>query len=420
MRWLCKRLTSSRLARLAFAVLVISAQILAIGAEGRLVFHRPFVASGPGPIAPPPSSSSVAHYKRLVVSSWDSGSYILHAMRGFSLCPGEDLSPAHHAHVDYAGLIRRCNVTFFPLYGQVGGWISRLTHIPVDWSLFLLTVACAIGALYLLTSPAIVSAVGATQAVLAVYLFAIFPGAFYMATVLTEAPMLLCAVGAFVALRRKRYLLGGCLAGIATALHFRGIGVGAAYGAALVVSVVTDMPRTRLEWARRVAAALTCCSGVVALFAFYAIRFHDPLIYFHAVMAVRWVPPGADGTAAYSIMASLKAPYAGPMIAMLAVLSALGARSTLRDFWKHEQVYLAAYTAFLLTAIVSRGGDWLGLPRYIASVFPIFLVLARTFRGRTTAVVIWTILCLLDYWHIELCWFIGQQNTAQCLFSRYP
>jgi len=415
MRWLATRITSSRLARLVLAFVVVIAHLVAVAAEARLVFRRPFVLSGPGPSTGPSGSLfTIANWKRLAISSWDSGQYIFVALKGYAQCPKQDMRNANFMEV-----IQRCNVNFYPPYGFAGGLLARVLHIPVDWALFLISVACGLGAVYLFTSKAIVSALGATETLIAVYLFAIFPSAFYIVTIMTESPMLLAALGAFVLLRNRWYLLGALVAGVGTGLHFRGTGIGIAYGAALLFSLLTDAPKTRLDLARRVLALLTCCWGGALLTSFYWWKYSDPLLYMHSAWALRWVPGNSDGTTAYSIFMSFRVPYAGFMIMMIALLCSLSARSVLKEFRSPERVYMILYTGFLMTSLVSRGGDWLGIPRYIFSIFPLFLVMARTFRGRTAALAIWTVLCLLHYWHVELCWFLGHQQTGQCLWSKY-
>lgn len=416
MRWLATRLTSSRLARLWLAALVLAAHLVAVGVQGQTLFKRPFVVAGPGPtIGADAPVDSIQHWRRLVVSAWDSGQYLVVALRGHSRCPRADTRKA-----DYRELTQRCNVNFYPAYGLAGMLVNRVTKIPVDWALFGISVLCGLGTLYLMTSRAIVSALGATETLLALYLFAVFPSAFHLVVVLTESPMLFFAIAAFVALRRRSYLGSALLAGAGTGVHFRGTGMGIACGLAVLVSFLTDTPRGRGELARRVAAVLLCCWGGALLWAWYGYMYKDPLLYIHAAQGARYIAPGSQSaTVAYNLYASLKPTYAGILILLVTLLGAFGFRATLAAFERPERVYMVVFTAFIGTALMSRGGDWIALPRYMFSLFPLFFFLARTFRGKTAALAIWTVVCLAHYWEVELCAYVGFQSMSLCSFAKY-
>lgn len=416
MMWLATRITSSRKWRLLLGVVVVSAHLVAVIVQAKLVFHRDF-AQGPEPyVGKTAPLSSLQNWRRLVVSSWDSGQYINVALRGYSMCPKrEDTKKG-----DLRELVQnRCNVNFYPSYGWAAMYLHNVTRIPVDWGLFLITALSGVAAVYLMTSRAIVSAIGAVESVLAVYLLAIYPSAFYFVAIMTEGPMLLASVGAFVCLRNRRYFLGALAAGAGTGLHFRGTGIGIAYGLALLVSFLTDAPRTKKDLAARVASLPASVWAGGALTAYFWWHFNDPLLYPHAATANRWIPAGTDGSALFSLFSSFKLPWAGWLILFTVMLCALSLRSVMKEFRQPERLYMVAYVAFLLTSLLTRAGDWLGMSRYMFSIFPFYIFMARTFRGRTAALTIWSVMSIAHYWFIELCLYIGFGAGQQCVFAKY-
>ncbi|MBS2019634.1 MAG: hypothetical protein JST00_42625 [Deltaproteobacteria bacterium] len=415
MMWLASRITRSRRARLLLGILVVSLHLLAFIAQGKLVFNRGFSNGGPPTIGATAPLHTLANWRRLVVSSWDSGQYIHVGLRGYSRCPGrEDTKKG-----DLRELIQRCNVNFYPTYGWMAMYLKNVARIPPDWGLFLLATLAGIASVYVMTSRAIVSAIGQVEAVLAVFLLAIYPSAFYFVAIMTESSLLLTSLGAFVLMRERRYLLGALVAGMGTALHFRGTGIGIAFGGAVLLSFLTDSPRTRKEIVTRVLALPASVWGGLAICGYFWWKFNDPLLYPHSGNANRWIPGNSDGTPFFSLGASLKLPYAGWLIILTVLLCALSLRSVMKEFRPQERLYMVLYVAFLSTSLFTRAGDWLGMSRYLFSIFPFYLFMARTFRGRTAALGIWTVLSLAQYWYVELCLFIGFGAANQCIITKY-
>jgi hypothetical protein len=258
--------------RLATALLLLALQFfLAVRSGDR--FGAPFNAA-PGH---PPGFLDPAHgrvpinWNRLVVARWDSGQYIELGLRGYKYCP-------EHGAVGSPS----CNLEFYPTYGMLGGLVSRLTGIAIDFSLLAISLVASFVFLFLWTGPDLTGRMGVGETYLALLLFNTYTTGYCLATIQTEPLTLALALGSYVAFARRRHLLGALLAGATSGIRITGVAIGAAYAIGLLIELLQQQPRARKDWLRLVLLSLLCGWGQLALMAVHTVRFGDPLAYIHA------------------------------------------------------------------------------------------------------------------------------------------
>jgi hypothetical protein len=419
-RRLAAALTGSRLARALLAAAILAAQLGAVTAAGKSWLKRPFNNLPAHPPAFPvgkaaPTTDELRNDTRLLVSRWDSGHYIATALRGFTACPKQDLKGKPLVWIG-----ELCGFRFYPTYSFLGRGLAAATGLAVDWALFAVAVTASFALLYLWTGPAVVTALGPGRTLLSLGLFAAFPSAFYLVSLHAESLTILFGLASFVALRGRHYLVGALLAGAATGVHFRATGFGVAYGAALLASFWFDRPRGGRALAARLAGLPLAGWGGASLAGYYLWTYNDPLLYFHSGYASRWVPRGYDGTLAYEVYSSMKPPYAGPVLLVVLVVAAIGARETLRRFAPVERVFLAIAAAFLvLVPLATRAGDYMGMQRYLLSVFPLFFAVASALFRHPGALALWLGASAAHYWHVELCIYLSYTTEYSCPCWKY-
>ncbi len=413
LRGLPERVTGSRWLRAALALLILAGHLAAMTAAGRSWLKVGFNSVPKVAPAFPPGRNGLGALSvsnRLLAARWDSSHYIGGALRGFDHCPKQDLRKANLIVVNDI-----CDFKFYPTYPWMGRQVARLTGLAADYSLLGISLLASALLLYLWTSPPIVRILGSPQTLLSLMLFATFPSAFYLVSVHTESLTILTGFAAFLALRNRSYLWGALVAGASTGVHFRALGFGLAYGAALLVSFVWDRPRGLSSIAARLLGLVLSGWGVFVLWGYYAVQYHDPLLYLHSVEAGRWFPHAYNGTYAASIFMSMKQPYAGPVLMIVGLVAALGIWDFLKNLTAAERAFVIVALAFLVGApLFSRKGDFMGMQRYVLCAFPIFFAVARALRGRILALGGWTTLSLLHYWHVELCLYLSYTTSFVC------
>jgi hypothetical protein len=139
--------------RLATALVVLAIQLFVAVRSGHR-FGAPFNAA-PGQ---PPAFHDPAHervptnWNSLVVARWDSGQYIELGLRGYRYCPTHNAigSPT-------------CNLEFYPTYGMLGGLVSRLTGVAIDFSLPGISLVASFIFLFLWTGPHLTGRLGSAR-----------------------------------------------------------------------------------------------------------------------------------------------------------------------------------------------------------------------------------------------------------------
>lgn len=419
------RFFTKRWVRLAVAVFFVSIHVLALRQMGIGRFGAPFnAAPGDAPRFEHPgerlAGSAPKPWDRLIVSRWDARHYLGIALRGFSQCPRGSLKGR-----DLADVVYTCDFSFYPGYPVLGWLFSLGGRIPMDYALLAVSLVCAVGFLYLMTSPFVCRALGVGGAYLALFLFNVFPTGFDIATVQTEATTLFFTMAALWALSGRHYLVAALSAGAATGIRISGLATGAAVGLTILSSLWLDRPRTQRGWVSRLAALPLAAWGIFTIVGYFTYKYSDPLLYVHAhdeaykwlsvpSISERFLPRFVFSTVSHGPMNH----YEGVLIAACLVWLALGLRRAVSQFSPVMRVGLYALTFF--ASAISLFGSWglsfAGMNRYWLLVIPLFFAMAQVLRRAPVALVLWTVLSSWAYWNIDLCDYVGEGRTHKCEF----
>jgi hypothetical protein len=310
---------------------------------------------------------------------FDSGWYYAVAHGGYSYVPGG-----------------RSNIAYFPAYPLLMRYIGRLfgrsagsfylAGIIVSWTAFVLA-AVFVYRLARFDMPA-------RRAERVVLLLTIFPFAFFYGVVYTESLFLLATLLTFYAFRTKRWIAGGLSGAVATATRVNGI---------LMLPALAWIAWRGAEdhWRDRAAAAaglVLTASGVAAYSAFvYQLTnvpggSHNPFEW--AATIERWAyhPGGTPWMLAHFGASLLTHPYAylaaesTARYDLLNGMAAIAVAASVPFVWRR---FGAAYGLFMIANLYLplSSGQFEGLGRYCATMFPFFLWLA-TIRSRAAVAAI--------------------------------
>lgn len=394
--------------RAALAVALLAIHLGAMMYSGAARFDVPFnAAPGEPPAFRNPAAESVPQrWNRLVVSRWDAGQYVELGLRGYRYCPPRRES---------GNMVntRTCNLAFYPTYGLMGRALTFGGRIPIDYALFGISLVSGFVFLFLWTGPALVERLGLGETYLALLLFNAFTTGFSLVSVQTEPLTLALSLGAFVAFRRRWWLLAGFLAGATGAMRITGVATAAACAVAIAFVSWSERPLPRRELALRVAAIALCGWGAAALAGYHAYRFGDALAYVHAhSQAFKHAPrlgallmPKPEW-----LTHSIEQPLHEGVWLVLGVLwFLLGHRQALRRFKPAEQAFW--YVLFLGVVGIAAVGQvaiWFqGMNRYLLLALPLFFAMAAVLRTRPLALAFWLLLSTWHYWNVDICEYTG-------------
>ena len=333
--------------------------VLLAAATGALVATSRPVQSGPWPVIPGTGSDAVNGLLR-----WDSAWYAEVAARGYGT---EAVDPRN---------------AFFPLYPLLCRAVAFPLGVSVSTAgLLVATVAgAAATVLVWLLGRRLADEAGADRMAA---LFAFFPGSFVFSMAYAEGVFLALAAGCLLALDSRRWILAGLLAALATSSRPNAVALGAACAWAAFVALRRDR-----AW-RSVAAPLMAPVGILAFFAYLAVRTGDPLAWF-TVQRQTWgerldVTAQVDRVAL--VLESPLSPAGGlntwlPVLGGLAMVAAWVA--LLR--WRPPGPIIA-YAA-VASALVMVSATIGARPRMVLGAFPLVMALAWAARGSTFAAVL--------------------------------
>ena len=373
--------------------------------------------------AHPESDAKPEKWDRLVVARWDAQHYEALALRGYATCK----DPSQLQSGEYPDDDKTCELNFYPTYAWAGALIVKVTHLPIDYALYYLSLAASFVFLLMWTSRPMIDGLGVVGAYLSLLLLNLFDTGFSLVTVQTEPLMLAFTLGAFLCLSRRWFLIGALLAGAATSIRISGVATGFAYCAALVVVTLREHPRPRWLWAWRAVLMALSGSGIMLLMAYYRHRFGDPLIYahsherafsHHASLSGIFFPDGR------LLMQSIWAEgHDGLILAAGLLWFALGHRKGLLAFPVEAQAFW--YVLFLGIVGISMVGTvetaYGGMTRYMLTVLPLFFAMAALMRRRPALLALWLFMSVMHYYHGSLCFYVGQNHPnrlQQCSFAR--
>ncbi|HXJ20056.1 MAG TPA: hypothetical protein VMT03_07460 [Polyangia bacterium] len=400
---------TTRSFRLATALVVLAIQFFVAVRSGDR-FGVPFnVAPGRPPGFHDPAHERVpTNWNRLVVSRWDSGQYIELGLRGYRYCPERGAAIGSF----------NCNLEFYPTYGMLGGLVSRLTGLAIDFSLLAISLVASFIFLFLWTGPDLTGRLGVGETYLALLLLNTYTTGYCLVTIQTEPLTLALALGSYVAFARRRHLLGALLAGATSGIRVTGVAVGAAYAIGLLVELLQqERPRPRKAWLRLALLGLLCGWGQLVLMAVHTVRFGDPLAYIHAhgaafkhspsLGALLWPEPEWFVEAIdYPLHEALwwAAALFWYLLGRRDVLARLS--SSQRAFW--DVTFwgtIGIATAGMLPIALA------GMSRYLLLAFPLFFAMAAVMRPRPAVLAIWLVMSVWHYWNIDLCTYTGGMGS---------
>jgi len=260
--------------------------------------------------------------------------------------------------------IPETNITAFPLYPLAIKAVSWVVGDPAVAGLIVSQI-CLFLALVLLYRLAKLD-LGDSGAAWAVWLFAVQPWTYAFSAIYSESLFFMLVVAAVLAARRNRFYLAGLAGMLAAMTRFLGVLVLIPVG--LEYFFARREKRFRVD---RTAPSLALIPlGMIIYFGYLWRLTGDPFAYFTAQAGwhkqvvgpwyhlVRWLTSGAfNGEVLFDL---------GVVVFMVALL-VLGYRLVRRSYW----IYVLAYFLVLMSST-----SLLGLSRYCAGLFPVYLILA--------------------------------------------
>ena len=410
-----RRAAGDRWYRLGAAVVVTCMHLLIVAHAGKTRLGLPFDnAPGQPPVYTNPSALDTigfprqpVHWSRLLVSRWDAQHYIGTAVRGLSACPKDASAP----DIDYL----ECGLGWLPAYGEVGGVVSRVTHLAPDVSLVLLSIVALLLINMFWTSPFVVDKLGLTEGWCALLAFNMFPSAFHLVAPYTEGWSIALGLYGLVAISKDRWALGGALVGAATALKIAAASWSFGIGAAALLAAYRRRKAGTERWWRPLVAIPLAGWGQLVEMAVLHFAVGDAMAFWRARHAFgdphdwsRLVNPE------YMVKSFGAQHMDGVMLFGVIAILALTARHILKKFPPEEAVYLGIASFVTIVFVIVAPLIYWGINRYLLLCPLAFLGMGHMSRRHTAVFVLWLVLCALFYWHVELCSFLSQGNPRVC------
>ena len=297
-------------------------------------------------------------------------------------------------------------MAFFPLYPMLTRGVMTVMGDPVLSGLLVSNVAELV--MFTVLYRLVEEDFGAERAYHTVLYFAIFPSAFFLSAVYTEALFLCFSTLSFYQIRRGRWLLAGMFAACA--------GLTRPDGMYLVIPFCYEY-LSRI-WQRRglslhailtkgqifellkglrfdVLFGLCFLGGLILFMAYGLVQFHDPLAFMHAhsYWSRIYVVPGwgmlrslwailHHGFLSFTTMRNVLDLGMAVFILLLIVLSFIGPWRFPARFWCYG---LYALILFIYFQLVPVAGDipLESLSRFLLEIFPAFILLSALSKYRT-------------------------------------
>jgi hypothetical protein len=310
---------------------------------------------------------------------WDAGWYRLIALEGYTNKPNE------------AG---QRDTAFFPLYPLLVHLGTFVTSGPIASAVLVSNVALA-WALVLLYR-LIEAKRTAADALRTIILLSVFPFAFYLGAMYTEAVFLLCTVGAFHYAERKQWWIAALFASCAGATKTVGVSL-----AAPLLILYLEQRKWQLKSVRAdVLATLSPAAGLAAYMVFLFAKFGDPIAFVRAQDAAGWSVRASGFDRLTFALSRITTPatalsgdfHVTDVLNLLAVVWAIPV--AIVSF----RVLGLAYALWCVLVIVPSLGIWVGFGRYVTTLFPLFAVMAHWLRNDARFVTVaffWTLLLAL-------------------------
>jgi hypothetical protein len=346
-------------------------------------------------------------WSRLVVSRLDAQHYIGTAERGLSACPTRPSAP------DSAYL--ECGLGWLPAWGTIGGVVADATHMASDKALMFLSIIAAVALNLLWTSPLLVKRLGRRVAWATLIGFNVYPAAFYLVTPYADAATLALAIAGFVALASERWIIAALFVGASTAFAMPALAFSIALGCALLVAAYHRHDQKVDQWWRPLLGLPLVAWGQLATMLVLQIVLGDWSAFLRARDAFgathEW---GRLFDVSYYVKGLAGQNMDVVFLLAFVTIIALTAREVLAKFTRVENVFLVVATGItIILSIVSVPQYW-GITHYLMLCPMAFFGIGLMARKYTVLFVLWCVLCLAFYWHVELCGYITQGNSTVC------
>lgn len=346
-------------------------------------------------------------WSRLVVSRFDAQHHIATAERGVSACP-------QHATDDGRAYLN-CGLGWLPAWGTLGGLVSGATTLASDMALLVLAIIAALALNLLWTSTTIVKRLGRGPAWAAMIGFNAFPAAFYLVTPYSEGATLALGLAGFVALAKGRWWLAAALVGASTALQPSSAAFALALCSALVVMAWRRRTERLAGWWRPLLALPLCIWGQLVTIGALQIFVGDGNAYLRARHAFgatyHW---GRLLQGEYYMKGLAGQDMDGAMLLAVVAIIAISAREVVKWLSVVEATYIVvASGAALVLAVVTPVHYW-GQTRILMSCLLAFFGMGLVAKKYPILFVLWCVLSLSFYWHVDLCDYVTQGNIGAC------
>jgi Gpi18-like mannosyltransferase len=285
---------------------------------------------------------------------WDASHYLYLATHGYS------------ATGDARNLI-----AFFPLYPAVISAVAAL-GLPARIAALLVSNVAGVVAAIVLYELARTDD-GEHAAFRAAAFFTVFPTAYFLMVGYTEALFCALAFGAVLCARRQRWVAAGMLGGLAAAARLTGL----ALLPMIVIELFAARRVLRPVW-QAVVPVLVILLGFATYLTTNLVVLGSP-IAFIAVQREHWSHSLAApwvGFASAIDSVSWRIPWEKLTVGGGEIAGGLAAYATTTLSWLRLRPSDAAY-ATVLTVMVTFLPFWLSIPRYLLSLYPLFLLVGR-------------------------------------------
>lgn len=300
------------------------------------------------------------------LGAWDG------AWFGNIVLEGYDIDPRH---------MEQSNLVFFPLFALVARGVMAITGLEFITAAVL--VNFLVGGLFVVLFWALTQRLtNARVAERAAILLCFSPGTVVLSMAYSEGLMLALSAGCLLALTRRRWLIAGLCAALATATRLNAVALCVACAVAAFLAI-----RRRGEW-RAVVAPLLSPLGLVAFFLYLWWFTGDPLAFF-AVQDAGWgqqLVPGAQ--IAKDLWSTVDDPFGevNRINRMVTLAVLVGGLLALWRWRPRPPAEVLAYTGVSVALTISN--NTAPLPRFVLAAFPLVIAYARVFSPSMNAIIV--------------------------------
>jgi len=274
-----------------------------------------------------------------------------------------DWDGPNYINIANSGYTSTNDTNFFPLYPL----LIHLVDYVISSSLvsaLIISWACLVGAVYfyLKVLKQLFNITDNFEALRGLLFFVLFPTGVFLIATYTESLFALLALGALYFALKRRYLLTGLMAMLATATHDEGVFL------LILLAIVLFEEKVKLQ--KIIVSFIIGCLGLIAYMVYLLVKFNNAFAFIGAQKVHGWLQHGYFSNLANSI------GYFNVLFIVLLVVSAI-------YWWKRRKSFAIYSLLFLLIPLA--GGQFGGFNRYVLVAFPLQFMLFATLRNKKLA-----------------------------------